>query len=103
MIDVLTGRQVGDPVRLRLALHADAPAVFGRIVGFDGVAHHGEHPILLVTTPHGTTYFGGLFFVNTAREEELAHWEELARVAGAPLYRGKLIKTVESWIEAPRD
>jgi hypothetical protein len=76
-----------------VGIPAKVGEVVGRITGLEGDSYHGEFPIVILTTPHGSTVRSGRCFVKLELDEEeierLAYCERQVPCC-MPLYGGKL-------------
>lgn len=77
----------------RVGALAAIDKVLGRITDLEGTPYRGEHPIILVSTPHGSVVRVGRCYVRLElTEAELAQLEEFERLVPRCqlLYGGKL-------------
>jgi len=57
------------------------PPVVGHVCGFEGEAQGGCHSIILIASPHGSTFRAGRVCVRAATPADLARLEKLTAAA----------------------
>lgn len=79
--DLMTPMRLGDPVVYR----RHGGTIYGRIAGLEGDEYDGEHPILVLRTPHGSEVRAGrIWIAPITTPEDLAALADYEAQAAAP-------------------